>query len=87
MSRASRVGIAFSIYRIAESDVLRKRCTVALICVFLLSWMVIMVVKSITCSAKQVLHLDHVDPFCLNRRARFFYTGCMSFAILQYGAD
>ena len=84
MNRTSRIGIAFSIYRIVESDVRRKRCTIALICVFLLSWMTIMVVKGITCS-KQIL--DRVDPFCLGREARFFYTGCMSSAIPQYGAD
>ena len=44
-----------------------------------------MVVKSITCSAKQILQLDPVDPFFLDRRVRLFYTGCMSFAIPQYG--
>ncbi|KAF8327336.1 hypothetical protein F5887DRAFT_1011112 [Amanita rubescens] len=71
----SRIGVAFSIFRIAEKDVPRRRCILALISMFLVLWILAITLKCIHCSEMRTLQLNRVDPSCMGHIAQLCFTG------------
>jgi len=85
ITRSSRIGVAFSIYRIAKEDVIRKLCVVALIIVFFLIWIVVMVLECIHCSA---FDPDFPVPTsCMGYVEQLFFTVCMFLVIPPHVAS
>ncbi len=85
ITRSSRIGVAFSIYRVAKEDVIRKHCVAALICVFFLIWIIVMVLECINCSA---FDPDYPIPAsCMGYVEQLLFTVCRFLVIPPHVAS